>query len=100
MPTAPTPVDPAVLRVLLRRLTELEGEAHGVTDTVLGHVPYAGPGIPDATIAEVGTALADAFSPRGASIGQTRRVLADANEPPAQIDLTVVHLNLYDEAAR
>ena len=45
MPTAPTPVDPAVLRVLLRRLTELEVEAHGVTDAVLGHLPDAGPAI-------------------------------------------------------
>src|SRR3954447_10096439 len=100
MPSGRSTVDPAVLRLLLRRLTELEGEAHGVTDTVLGHVPYAGPGIPDATIAEVGTALVDAFSTLGDSLGQTRRVLADAQEPPAEIDLTVVHLNLYDEAAR
>ena len=45
-------------------------------------------------------ALVDAFSTLGDSIGQTRRVLADAHEPPAEIDLTVVHLNLYDEAAR
>jgi hypothetical protein len=100
MPTSRSNVDPAVLRLLLRRLTELEGEAHGVTDTVLGHVPYAGPGIPDATIAEVGTALVDAFSTLGDSLGQTGRVLADAQEPPAEIDLTVVHLNVYDQAAR
>jgi len=106
MPIGPTQVDPAVLRLLLRRLTELEGEAHGVTDTVLGHVPYAGPGIPDATIAEVSTALVDAFSTLGDSVGQTRHLLAGAadaahgTERRAEIDLRVIRLDAYDEAAR
>src|SRR6476646_7907931 len=104
MPFGLTEVDPAVLRLLLRRLTELEGEAHGVTDTVLSHVPYAGPGIPDTTIAEVGTALVDAFSTLGDSIGQTRLALTDAHArtagPPAEIDLRIVRLSAYDEVAR
>ena len=100
MPIGPTQVDPAVLRLLLRRLTELEGEAHGVTDTVLGHVPYAGPGIPDATVAEVSTALVDAFSTLGDSVGQTRHLLAGADERRVEIDLRVVRLDAYDEAAR
>lgn len=104
MPHGRTEVDPAVLRLLLRRLTELEGEAHGVTDSVLGHVPYAGPGIPDTTLTEVGTALVEAFSTLGDSLGETRRTLAEAHpeavEPPAVIDLRVVHLGAYEEAAR
>ena len=101
MPTGPGDVDPEVLRVLLRRLTDLEGEAHGVTDTVLGHLPYAGPGIPDATMAEVGTGLVDAFSTLGDSIGLTRRALVAArHRRPVDIDLTVVHLGAFDQAAR
>src|SRR5580765_2578178 len=104
MPFGPTEVDPAVLHLLLRRLSELETEAHGVTDTVLSHVPYAGPGIPDTTVAEVGTALVDAFSTLGDSVGQTRHAVAQAFGPeieaPTVIDLRVVHLDAYDEAAR
>ena len=39
MTTALPQVDPAVLRVVLQRLTELDAEVHGVTDTVLDHLP-------------------------------------------------------------
>src|SRR5580765_2040485 len=99
MPFGPTEVDPAVLHLLLRRLSELETEAHGVTDTVLGHVPYAGPGLPDTTVADVGTALVDAFSTLGDSVGQTRLAVAAAYAlhvpPPAEIDLRVIHLDAY-----
>jgi|SRR5689334_1760355 hypothetical protein len=104
MPFGPTVVDPAVLRLLLRRLTELESEAHGVTDTVLSHIPYAGPGLPDTTVAEVGTALVEAFSTLGDSVGQTRDALADTTaptvEPPAEIDLRVIHLAAFDRVSR
>jgi hypothetical protein len=104
MPFGPTELDPTVLRLLLRRLGELESEAHGVTDTVLGHVPYAGPGIPDTTVTEVGTALVDAFSTLGDSVGQTRLAVAQAFPlhvaPPAEIDLRVLQLDAYDEVAR
>src|SRR5580765_2610455 len=98
MPFGPTEVDPAVLHLLLRRLSELETEAHGVTDTVLGLVPYAGPDVGHGGVREagagVGTALVDAFSTLGDSVGQTRLAVAAAYAlhvpPPAEIDLRVI----------
>jgi hypothetical protein len=89
MPTGPTEVDPSVLRALLRRLSELEGEAHGVTDAVLGHLPYAGPGIADATVREVGADLVDAFSRLADSVAVTRRSLRDTEQQYVDVDLTV-----------
>jgi len=91
MPVGTTQVDPAVLRVLLRRLGELEAEAHGVTDAVLGYLPNAGPGIAQATVAELATGLTDAFTTLGDSVALTRRVAGrNLPERPIEIDLTLV----------
>lgn len=91
MSAGTTQVDPAVLRVLLRRLDELETEAQGVAGTVLGHLPDAGPGIAQATVAELATGLSDAFATLANSIATTRR---HAGPPlpqrPVEIDLRVV----------
>jgi hypothetical protein len=95
MPTAPTPVDPAVLRVLLRRLTELEVEAHGVTDAVLGHLPDAGPAMAETTVIDLASGLVDAFSGLADSVARTRRTLAESQSPSlpqrfVDVDLTLV----------
>ncbi|MDP9221240.1 MAG: hypothetical protein M3P23_12005 [Actinomycetota bacterium] len=90
MPSAPTPVDPAVLRVLLRRLSELEVEAHGVTDAVLGHLPHAGPAMAEATVTDLAAGLADAFSGLADSVAQTRRALAATQQEHVDVDLRVV----------
>ena len=37
-------VDAAQLRVVLQRLSELDAEVHGVTDTVLDYLPYVDAG--------------------------------------------------------
>jgi hypothetical protein len=89
MPTGPTEVDPTVLRALLRRLSELETEAHAVTDAVLGHLPYAGPGIADATVREVGADLVDAFSRLADSVAITGRSLATAQQRYVEADHAV-----------
>ena len=99
MPVATTQVDPAVLRVLLRRLGELETEAHGVTDAVLGYLPNAGPGIAQATVAELATGLTDAFTTLGDSVEVTRRVAGrNLPERPVQIDLTLTLVPDLDQA--
>jgi hypothetical protein len=90
MTTRATEVDPAVLRALLRRLGELEDEAHGVTDAVLNHLPYAGPGMAEVTVAEVGAALVDAFSHLADSVTETRRAVTASSERYVDVDLTVV----------
>jgi hypothetical protein len=90
MPTASPPVDPAVLRLLLRRLSELEGEANGVTDVVLGYRPDAGPGIADVTVAEVAAGVTDAFSTLADTVALTRRSLTRSNRRYVDVDLTVV----------
>ncbi|MFL6100379.1 MAG: hypothetical protein ACJ71T_10540 [Actinomycetales bacterium] len=91
MPVGTTQLDPALLRVLLRRLGELEAEAHDVTDAVLGYLPNAGPGIAQATVAELASGLTDAFTTLGDSVAVTRRA-AGRNLPqrPVEIDLTLV----------
>jgi hypothetical protein len=90
MPTGPLEVDPAVLRLLLRRLSELEGEAHGVRDVVLGYLPDAGPDIAQATLAEVSVGLSDAFDTLAESVAQTRRSVTGAHRRYVDVDLTVV----------
>ena len=91
MSAGATQVDPSVLRVLLRRLEELAVEADGVFGTVLSHQPDAGPGIAQATVAEVATGLSDAFTTLGASIARTRRTAAQPlPRRPVEIDLRSV----------
>jgi hypothetical protein len=90
MPSGVTQVDPTLLRVLLRRLSELETEAHGVTEAVLQYLPDAGPGIAQATVAEVASGLTDAFDTLASSVALTRRLAGGAHRRPAGIDLTVV----------
>jgi hypothetical protein len=90
MPTAPAQVDPAVLRLVLRRLSELESEASGVADVVLGYRPDAGPGIADVTVSEVASGLTDAFSTLADSVALTRRSLTGSHRRYADVDLTVV----------
>jgi hypothetical protein len=90
MPTAPAEVDPAVLRILLRRLNELEGEANGVADVVLGYRPNAGPGIAEVTVSEVAAGLTDAFSTLADSMAMTRRSLSGSHRRYVDVDLTVV----------
>jgi hypothetical protein len=90
MPSGVTQVDPTLLRVLLRRLTELETEAHAVTDAVIQYLPDAGPGIAQATVVEVASGLTDAFDTLVASVALTRRLAGGSHRRPVGIDLTVV----------
>jgi hypothetical protein len=90
MPIAATDVDPTVLRLLLRRLSELESESHGVADVVLGYRPNAGPGIAEVTVSEVASGLTDAFSTLAGSVALTRRTLTGSHRRYADVDLTIV----------
>jgi hypothetical protein len=90
MITARPEVDPAVLRVVLQRLNELDAEVHGVTDTVLDHLPYVDAGLAAPTIADVGNGLIDAFTMLTDSLGETERLVSSAGQRPAVIDLTAV----------
>jgi hypothetical protein len=90
MPSGVTQVDPTLLRVLLRRLSELETEAHDVTGAVIDYLPDAGPGIAQATVVEVASGLTEAFSTLAESLVLTRRVAGGAHRRPVDIDLTVV----------
>jgi hypothetical protein len=90
MTTGPTQADPAVLRLILRRLTELENEANGVADVVLGYRPDAGPGIAEVTVSEVAAGLTDAFSTLAGSAALTRRTITGAHRAYVDVDLTVV----------
>jgi hypothetical protein len=90
MPTAPVPVDPAVLRLVLRRLGELESEANGVADVVLGYRPNAGPGIAEVTVSEVAAGLTDAFSTLADCAALTRRSLTGSHRRYVDVDLRVV----------
>lgn len=90
MPSGVTQVDPTLLRVLLRRLSELETEAHGVADAVLKYLPDAGPGIAQATVAEVASGLTDAFDTLASSAACTRRLAGGGHRRAFGIDLTVV----------
>jgi hypothetical protein len=83
-------VDPALLRALLRRLSELEGEANGVTDIVLGHLPEPGPGLAETTVTEVSSGLVGSFSTLADSVAQTRRIVATGRHRYVDVDLTVV----------
>jgi hypothetical protein len=90
MPTGPIGVDAAVLRVLLRRLTELSDEANGVTDAVLGHLPDAGPGLAETTVIDLSSGLVESFSALADSLSETHRSVSRAGQRYVDVDLTVV----------
>jgi hypothetical protein len=98
MTTAGPRVDPAVLRVVLQRLTELDAEVHGVTDTVLDYLPYVDAGAAADAIADVGDGLVDAFALLAESLSDTQRLVSDARQRPVEIDLTTIEK--LDRAAR
>ena len=90
MTTARPQVDPAVLRVVLQRLTELDAEVHGVTDAVLDHLPYVDAGAAAPTISDIGNGLIDAFTTLTDSLAETERLVRPAADRPTVIDLTAV----------
>jgi hypothetical protein len=98
MTTARPEVDPAVLRVVLQRLNELDAEAHGVTDTVLDHLPSVDAGVAAPTISDVGNGLIDAFTTLAESLGETERLVSSAGQRRVVIDLTAVEA--FDRAVR
>lgn len=98
MTTARPEVDPAVLRVVLQRLNELDAEVHCVTDAVLDHLPYVDAGVAAPTISDVGNGLIDAFTMLADSLGETERLVSSAGQRRVVIDLTAV--KDLDRAAR
>lgn len=98
MSSGPTAVDPAVLRTLLRRLSDLEEDANGVTDTILSHLPVTDPGLAVGTVGEVGAAIVDAFSHLADSVAQTRfGVLASQAAGDARVGTVGRVIDLTDE---
>ena len=98
MMTARPEVDPAVLRVVLQRLNELDAEVHGVTDTVLDHLPYVDAGVAAPTISDVGNGLIDAFTMLAESSARPSAWPAPAGQRRVVIDLTAVEA--FDRAVR
>jgi formate-dependent phosphoribosylglycinamide formyltransferase (GAR transformylase) len=94
MTTARSQVDPAVLRVVLQRLSELDLEVQSVTDIVLDQLPYVDAGAAQPTVTDVAATVVDAFVTLADSLGETRQLTSDpsmAVDRPLEIDLRVVH---------
>jgi hypothetical protein len=83
-------VDAAQLRVVLQRLTELDAEVHGVTDTVLDYLPYVDAGAATETLADVGNGLVDAFALLADRLSETERLVGNEHQRPQEIDLTAM----------
>jgi phage-related protein len=92
MTTAHSDVDPAVLRLVLQRLSELDAEVRAVTDIVLDHLPYVDAGAAQTTVSDVGAGVVDAYVTLDDSLGETRLLASDpaGQERPIEIDLRVV----------
>lgn len=84
MTTALPQVDLAVLRVVLQRLTELDGDVHGVTDAVLDHLPYVDAGAAAPTISDIGNGVVEAFTLLTESLEESERQVASAISATAQ----------------